>query len=116
MKKLISFAIGTIIAIAVLYTLSLIIAAIVLIVIGLIRWIVKGTTTPKEYTEWEFHRDTTPLVTRSATGEGMFQNQAHWVRFNNVTQEWETKIVTDPVARPFSEATRLADVYNLQFR
>lgn len=70
----------------------------------------------QEYTEWEHHRDTTPLVTALPSGEGVFQNQSHWVRFNNRTQTWETKLVIDPIQRPFSEATSLSDVYNLSFR
>ncbi len=116
MKKLISFAISTIIALIVLYTISLILAAIVLVIIGIITWIVKRVKSTQEWTKWEWHRDTTPLITVSSTGEPLFQNQAHWVRFNNFTQTWETKIVTDPIARPFNEVTNLSDAYNLQFR
>lgn len=91
-----------------------------LIIISLVALsLVYGVTTVKpkpEYTEWEHHRDTTPLVTALPNGEGVFQNQSHWVRFNNRTQTWETKLVIDPVQRPFNEATSLTDVYNLSFR
>jgi hypothetical protein len=68
-----------------------------------------------EFTEWEHLRDTIPLVTTLPNGKRVFQSQAYGVRFNNRTQKWEATIVTDPVQRPFSDATSLADVYHLRF-
>jgi hypothetical protein len=68
-----------------------------------------------EFSEWQWHRDTTPKITH-VEGQSMFQNQSHWNRYNHITKKWESKLVTDPVARPFSEATSLSDKLILALR
>lgn len=71
---------------------------------------------PKEYTEWEYWKVAAPHITVLANGEGRFQHQEYWSRFNNVTKQWESKLIIDPVKLRFEDATDLWDVYNLGFR
>lgn len=70
---------------------------------------------PQVWSEWKHHRDTTPLLIYLPNGDKLYQNQSHWVRFNNITKEWDTKLITDPVKRPINQPKTLIDAYNLRF-
>lgn len=88
-----------------------------IIVILMVIWFIGKAITGKpksEWTPWEHHRDTTPLVTYLSNGDKLYQNQSHWVRFNNIKQKWDSKLIVDPVKRPFNKAISLSDAYNLR--
>lgn len=115
MNKLIRFIITTIVAIAILYAISLILAAIVIVVMGAVTWYVNRRNSKIEFTEWEFHRDTTPIVSISPNGEKVYQNVSHWTRYNRFKNEYESKIEIDPVKRPINQPKTLTDAWNLRF-
>lgn len=115
MKRIIAFLISTAIALAILYTISLILAAIVLVIMGIVKWYINKRNSKIEYTKWEFSRDTAPILSMSPTGEKMYQNVSHWTRYNRFKNEWESKIVVDPIKRPISQPKTLTDAWNLRF-
>ncbi|MET3980670.1 hypothetical protein ABIB62_003274 [Mucilaginibacter sp. UYP25] len=90
-----------------------------LIIISIVAmWSIRNAVANKpkaEWTEWEHHRDTTPIKSTLPDGNRVFQNQSHWRRYNRNTKQWESKRVVDPIQRPFNQATSLSDVYNLRF-
>lgn len=115
MARLIKSLIGILIGVFVLYLISAILAVAVLLVIGGIKWYTNYRDSKIEWTEWEFSSNAGPLVS-IVNGQKLFQTQEHWVRYNNFTQEWDAKLIIDPIKRPFSQARKLEDQWALRHR
>jgi hypothetical protein len=115
MDRLIKSLISILIGVFVLYLVSAILAVAVLLVIGGVKWYINYRNSKIEWTEWQFSSVSTPLVSIE-NGAKLFQSQEYWVRYNNFTQEWDAKLIIDPIKRPFNQATKLEDQWSLMHR
>jgi len=114
MDRLIKAIISIAVAIFILYLISAILAVVVIVIAGGIKWYLNYRDSKIEWTEWKEWGTVNPIV-QEINGKKMFRHCTQYSRYNRFTKTWDFKTEIDPVWRPFSEAG-LWDSYNLMYR
>jgi len=109
-KKIISIAI----AIFILYLISAILAVIVILIAGGIKWYLNYRDSKIEWTEWKEDGTIPPLV-KIVDGQKMFLHRTQYRRYNRFSNTWHSEIINDQTWRPVSEAG-LWDSFELMYR